>query len=95
MGGWTVTELDACKVRGLWGDWRELGLGGWLLCDSTENVLQLCMVDGRGEGKLYLVDIDITEVLSDVLDEIDFTALGSESSVSDFNISEVGGNGLE
>ena len=53
------------------------------------------MVDWRGEGKLYLVDIDITEVLSDVVAKIDFTALGSESSVSDFNISEGGGNGLE
>ena len=93
LGGWTV-ELYASGETGL-------GLGCWLLCDCTENVLQLCMVDGRGAGKLctlsslYLVDIDITGVLPDVLADRELSALASESSVSDFINGEGGGNGLE
>ena len=59
------------------------------------------MVDGRGAGKLctlsslYLVDIDITGVLPDVLADRELSALASESSVSDFINGEGGGNGLE
>ena len=93
LGGWTV-ELYASGETGL-------GLGCWLLCDCTENVLQLCMADRRGAGKLwsmsslYLVDIDITEVLPDVLADKELSALASESSVSDFINAEGGGNGLE
>ena len=93
LGGWTV-ELYASGETGL-------GLGCWLLWDCTENVLQLCMADRRGAGKLwsmsslYLVDIDITEVLPDVLADKELSALASESSVSDFINAEGGGNGLE